>query len=294
MNQQATDGKMAAVGFFQGERWLVVTGLLGMLLAAGCAVWVLLFGGPVAPGGDVSKAFSFNAAFGMFLFSTAGVIPFAAMGAKSRAFFRWSYIVLALYAYAAENVQNFRGVDPRFVHNGTSFDTAVSIGFAFVALLLVLVYLFLAVQFSRKRAAAQRPELVLGIRYAMIATLLSFAAGIWMSVGQGRFTGAHGNIIWLHGLGFHALQALPFVAWLAERTSLSVALRRGSIHLAGIAYLLGLAAIGWQTLLGRAVTAWTPLPVAAGACFLISIGIGAWMLRKAIKTPAAQQSALLP
>lgn len=269
-----------AVKFFEGEKWLVLTGLLGFLLAGVCALWIVLYGGEVAPEGDLSKAFSFNAALGMFLLSTAAISPFSGMKAGSRAFFRWSYIILALYSYFAETVQNFRGVNPRFVQDGSAFDIGIGNGFAFVALLLVLYYLVLAIQYFRRKAYNLRPELVLGIRYAMIATMLSFAAGIWISVNQGRLIGLHGNIIWLHGLGFHALQAVPLVAWLTERTSLPPTVRRRWIHLTGIAYLIGLLAIGWQTFLGFSIIDWSVLPLLACGSFMIALAAGVLVLRQ--------------
>lgn len=272
-----------AVKFFEGEKWLVLTGLLGFLLAGVCALWIILYGGEVSPEGDLSKAFSFNAALGMFLLSTAAISPFSGMKAKNRAFFRWSYIILALYSYFAETVQNFRGVNPRFVQDGSAFDIGVGSGFAFVALLLVLYYLVLAIQYFRRKAYDLRPELVLGIRYAMIAIMLSFAAGIWISVNQGRLIGLHGNIIWLHGLGFHALQAVPLVAWLTERTSLTPTVRRRWIHLTGIAYLIGLLAIGWQTFLGNSIIEWSVLPILACGSFVIALVGGALVLRQTKK-----------
>ncbi|TQK74217.1 hypothetical protein FB479_102860 [Brevibacillus sp. AG162] len=280
MNQSVMESHTAPP-FFQGEKWLVYTGMLGFLLAAICAIWVMLHGGPVAPNGDVSKAFSFNAALGIFLLSTAAIIPLSALGTRSRAFFRWSYILLALYSYGAETVQNFRGVDPRFVKNGTPFDVAVGSIFTFVALLLVLFYVFIAIQFFRRKAYSLHPELAVGIRYAMIAIMLSFAAGLWISFNDGRVVGQQGNIIWLHGIGFHALQAVPFVAWLAERKKHVSTGRTGFIHLTGIAYLLGLAAIGWQTYLGRAVMEMSVLPILAACCFLVAfIPIVYFLLQK--------------
>jgi hypothetical protein len=281
LNNQAGVEINPVAKFFEGEKWLVFIGLLGFLLAGVCAVWVMLYAGPVAPDGDVSKALSFNVAFGIFLLSTAAIIPFSAMEKKSKAFFRWSYIILALYSYFAETLQNFRGVDPRFVRDGTIFDIGVSVVFGLVALLLVLIYLFFAIQFFRRKAYTQRPELVLGIRYAMIAIMLSFAAGIWISVNQGRFIGLHGNIIWFHGLGFHALQAVPFVAWLTERKSLISSVRLRLIHITGIAYLLGLVAIGWQTFLGYSIFSWTVLPLLAFCIFLIALVPVALLLRQA-------------
>ncbi|RED52561.1 hypothetical protein DFP95_1342 [Cohnella lupini] len=270
----------SSVRFFEGEKRLVLTGLLGFLLAGVCAVWVALYGGPVSPDGNISKAFSFNAALGIFLLSTAAIAPFSAMRARGRAFFRWSYILLALYSYFAETVQNFRGVNPRFVKEGTLYDEIIGNIFALVALLLVLYYLFFAIQFFRKKAYLRRPALVVGIRYAMIAVMLSFMAGIWISVNNGRTVGIHGNIIVLHGLGFHALQALPLVAWLSDRTSFSKGARTKWIHLTGIAYVLGLIALGWQTYLGRGIFEWSTLSFLICACFLISLAAGAQVLRK--------------
>lgn len=270
----------SSVKFFEGEKWLVLTGLLGFLLAGLCAVWVLLYGGPVSPDGNISNAVSFNAALGIFLLSTAAIAPFSAMGVKGRAFFRWSYILLALYSYFAETVQNFRGVNPRFVKSGMPFDEMVGDIFAFVALFLILCYLFLAIQYFRKKAYMRRPALVVGIRYAMIAVMFSFMAGIWISVNNGRIVGVHGNIIVLHGLGFHALQALPVVAWLSDRTSFMSNARSKWTHLTGITYLLGLIAIGWQTYLGRSIFEWSVLSILIFSCFLISLATGAQVLRK--------------
>ncbi|MDQ0902003.1 ABC-type multidrug transport system permease subunit [Paenibacillus sp. V4I7] len=270
----------SSVKFFEGEKWLVLTGLLGFLLAGICAVWVLLYGGPVSPDGNISNAVSFNAALGIFLLSTAALAPFSAMGVKGRAFFRWSYILLALYSYFAETVQNFRGVNPRFVKSGMPFDEMVGDIFAFVALFLILCYLFLAIQYFRKKAYMRHPALVVGIRYAMIAVMLSFMAGIWISVNNGRIVGVHGNIIVLHGLGFHALQALPVVAWLSDRTSFTANARSKWTHLTGITYLLGLIAIGWQTYLGRSIFEWSVLSLLICSCFLISLATGVQVLRK--------------
>lgn len=280
MKVQNVGGLKTVIQYFEREKGLALTGLLGFLLAGICGVWVLLFGGQIAPYGDVSRAFSFNAALGIFLLTTAAILPFSGLEAKSRTFFRRVYIMLALYSYFAETVQHFRGMDPRFNPDGTAFDSMVGIIFGFVALLLVLFYLFLAFSYFRSKAYRLRPELVLGIRYAMIAVMLSFAGGIWLSFNQGRFFGEEGNIIWFHGLGFHALQWVPLVAWLTERGAVVPALRRRLIHIAGIAYSLGLTALGAQTLLGQSLFQWTVLPIVAACCFLTALVPAAVALRR--------------
>lgn len=261
---------------------MVLTGLLGFLLAGICAVWVLLYGASVSPEGDVSKAFSFNAALGIFLLSTAAISPYSGLSQVSRTIFRWSYILLALYSYFAENVQNFRGVDPRFHSNGSPFDYVVSNTFTFVALLLVLFYLFFGLSFFRKKAYRLRPEFVLGIRYSIIAVMFSLAGGLWISFLQSRYTGLDGNIIWLHGIGFHALQVIPVVALLAKQ-ALSEQLRSRWIHLTGLLYLLGLIAVGWQTYLGLSVLELSFFPLLAWASFLSIIAMGGFLLYKTVK-----------
>lgn len=262
-------------GWFKGEKWLVATGLLGFALALMCGIWALVAGAEMPPDGDLWKAFSFNAALGIFLLSTAAISPISGMGRKGRAFFRWSYIVLALYSYFLETVQHIRGVNPRFNDTGSTFDSITANVFAFVALLLVVYYLYFAIQFMKRKTYEANPELVLGIRYAMLSIMVAFAGGITISVNEGRFVGAEGNLIWLHGMGFHAIQALPFIAWLAAGSALPAAFRRKLIHVAGLAFFLGLLAMGWQTLLGRPLLEWSALPLAAAACFIIVTAAGA-------------------
>ncbi|MCR2803591.1 hypothetical protein [Paenibacillus soyae] len=276
--------------WFQGEKALVWTGVLGLLLALLCGAGVLLYGTEDTPGAGLAKAFSFNAALGVFMLSTAAIAPMSGMGSKGRAFFRWSYIVLALYSYFAETVQHARGVNPRFVEDGSAFDNVVAMGFALVALLLVVYYLVFAIMFFRRRSYELQPAVVVSIRYAMIAVLLSFAGGIMISVNQGRFLGAEGNLIWFHGLGFHAVQALPFLAWLTLRSSMPGAAGRSLIHISGISFIGGLAAIGWQTLLEKSIWEWTALPLAAVAFFLVAIAAGARALMEAVKYPRVRQT----
>ncbi|MDQ6419755.1 hypothetical protein RB620_09965 [Paenibacillus sp. LHD-117] len=270
-----TDKAQGEAGWFTGEKWMVATGLLGFALALMCGVWALIGGAEMPPDGNLWKAFSFNAALGIFMLSTAAISPLSGMGRKGRAFFRWSYIVLALYSYFLETVQNIRGVNPRFAENGSTFDIIAAGVFGLVALLLAGYYLLFAIQFFKRTTYEANPELVLGIRYAMVSIMVAFAGGISISMNGGRFIGAEGNLIWLHGMGFHAIQALPFIAWLAVGSALPAAFRRTLIHVSGIAFFLGLLAMGWQTLLGRPLLEWSALPLAAAACFILVTAAGA-------------------
>jgi len=270
--------------WFKGEKWMVITGLLGFALALVCGLGALLLGTEDTPGSGMAKAFSFNAALGIFLLSTAAVSPYSGMGRKGRAFFRWSYIALALYSYFAETVQHIRGVNPRFVTDGSAFDLAVAIGFGMVAMLLVAYYLVFAAAFFRKRASQQQRGVVLSVRYAMIAVMFSFIGGICISIHGGRYIGLEGNLIWFHGLGFHALQVLPIIAWLAWSSTMTVRLQQTLIHIAGVTFIGGLTAIGVQTLLERSLLEWSLLPLAALALFVVTTAAGLRACLEAVRS----------
>jgi len=283
MTRLSRNGTGPAGSWIREERALAWTGVLGLVLAVLCGLWVLIFGAERPPDGSMAKAFSFNAALGVFLLSTAAIAPLSGMGPKGRAAFRWTYVVLALYSYAAETVQHFRGVNPRFAYGGAVFDQAVSSGFALVALLLVVVYVIFAIPYFRRKTFERSPETVLGIRYAMAAVMLSFGGGIWISVNGGRFIAEEGNLIWFHGLGFHALQALPILAWLTSKSEAPVYVKLRLNHIAGISFLTGLAAIGWQTMLGRPLLELTALPLAAAACVAVAAAAGVKALADAVR-----------
>jgi hypothetical protein len=93
--------------------------------------------------------------------------------------------------------------------------------------------------------------------------MIAFAAGIWMSAIQGRYTGAAGNILLLHAFGFHSLQAIPVVAWLFSRSSVAEHEGRLWVHAAGVAWLAACLAIAWQTAAGRPVSEPSPAILAA-------------------------------
>lgn len=269
------------VKLFEGERALVITGIIGFILSAGIAIYIFFRGSIILPEGNVKDAFSFNAAIGIYILSIAAILPLTRLNTAKRKAVRWLFIITSLYSYTIETVQNFRGISPRFSREGTVVDMAAGILFGVVSLVLVILAVVLTVHFFRMKKSSQHPLLIMGIRYAFISVLAANLAGLWMILLQDRLTGVTGNIIILHGIGFHALQTLILPAWILEKAVINVSLKQRLIHAGCIAWLLMIVMIGIQTALGHSVFVLTPLPIIACLLFIIWFGtiVGACMLR---------------
>lgn len=257
---------------FSGERLLVIVGLLGLLLAAGTGIYMLFNGSYVAPEGNLESVFSFNAAIGVFIISIAAFMPISGLSLRQKARIRWIFIVTTLFSYAIETIQHFRGINPRFSQVGSVVDMVAGGVFGLVSILIIVMTLLVTIPFFRKRKKSERPTLGLSIRYAFASTMLAYIAGIWMIVLQSRYTGAAGNILVLHGLGFHALQALPLVGWLLEKAKTNERHARQLIHTGCIAWLLSMILIGVQTALGQSVFEISLLSVLVAGILLIWVG----------------------
>ncbi|XEC93061.1 hypothetical protein AB6A23_16965 [Paenibacillus tarimensis] len=265
---QKSSGK-PEMKLFAGESLLVITGLIGLVLAAGIAVYIAIYGAVILPEGNVERAFSFNAAIAMFVLSIAAFMPLSGISPRNRTRVRWFFVLATLYSYGIETIQHFRGINPRFSQIGSISDRIAGGLFGLISLLIIIVTVMTVIPFFRKRRPHERPLPVLGIRYGFLSTLLAFAAGLWMIVLQSRYTGAEGNLIVLHGLGFHGLQAIPLLGWLLERAQSREGYARRLIHTGGIAWMLSITLVGIQTALGRSVFEWTAFPIFAGAALLI-------------------------
>ncbi|MCM3787854.1 hypothetical protein M3221_05395 [Domibacillus indicus] len=88
----------AVKNVWREEPVLTAAGLLGFTLAAFCAVMMAVQGVIVPPEGNLLSAFSFNAALGLFLITTAFLVPLAGFSRRKRQIFCWSYLVCAFTA----------------------------------------------------------------------------------------------------------------------------------------------------------------------------------------------------
>ncbi|MGM7719930.1 hypothetical protein [Metabacillus sp. Hm71] len=258
---------------FKEERYLIITGVLGFVLAAWIAIYLFFHDPIILPEGNLMNAFSFNAAIGIFTLSIAAILPFARLGRLNRKLMRWLFIVASLYAYAVETIQNIRGINPRFSSYGSVFDRISGMFFALDSLLLIVLSCLLMLQFFRIHSPFERPMLILGIRYAFLSVFIANLAGIWMILLQGRFTGDAGNIIILHGISFHALQTLVLLGWLLDRVQGKTTMKKLLIHSGSISWMLSIILIGIHTAFGHSVFEPTLLPILIGILLLLWMAI---------------------
>ncbi|MGP4040441.1 hypothetical protein ACTWP4_11210 [Gracilibacillus sp. D59] len=261
-----------SVKLFEGERGLIITGLIGFILSLGIAFFILFKGHIMLPEGNMKDAFSFNAAIGIFIISIAAILPLSRFSDRKKKVIRWFFIVASIYGYAIETGQNFRGINPRFSRVGTEIDIVAGILFGIFSLVLVVLAVILMIHFFRIKSPYERPLLILGIRYAFLSVFAANVAGIWMILLQDRLTGDAGNLIVLHGIGFHALQTLILPAWLLENTQVNDQIKNRVLHLGSIAWLFMILLIGIQTGLGRSVFELTILPIMASVICIIWLG----------------------
>lgn len=270
-------------------RALTAMGFVGIVLGLLClAVMVVRQGVPIPPEGDLNKPASFNIAVGIYILTIALLVPSAGFSERGKKrWVRWN-VGLFAYAYTIETVQVFRGLDPRFSKHGTPWDQIAGGVFFLAALGTLVLFIIMAVRFFRGGRPDADSPILLAIRYGSAAAIGAFIAGIWMSVIGGRTTGAAGNILPLHALGFHGLQAVPLIALLLLWSGYDSRETRKWVHATGIVWVAACAVVAWQTIAGRSVSEMSAVPLVTGFLLAIWIGIGLFAFWRWAATPAKQ------
>ena len=237
-------------------------GFAGIVLGLFCLAIAIVRGPVIPPEGELQKAITFDVAVGIYLITLAFLVPSAGFSEKGRR--RWIGWMIGIftYSYSVETIQTLRGLDPRFTRVGSPIDQILGGFFGMAAILMMIMFIILVKGFFRRDRADARSPLVLAIKYGCLAMVAAFASGIWMSAIAGRKTGTAGNILPLHALGFHGLQAIPIVALLVTWSGATEAETRKWVHYTGIAWAIACVAVAWQTFIGRSVLEISPATLA--------------------------------
>jgi hypothetical protein len=274
-------------GRLMETRALTAMGFVGIVLGLFClAVMAVRQGVPIPPEGDLSKPATFNIAVGIYILTITLLVPSAGFSEKGKKrWVRWN-VGLFSYAYIIETVQTFRGLDPRFSRHGTPWDQIAGGVFFLVALGTLVLFIIMVLRFFRRGRVDADSPVLLAIRYGCVAALGAFTAGIWMSLIGGRTTGAAGNILPLHALGFHGLQAVPAIALLLLWAGYDSSETRKWVHATGIVWVAACAAVALQTMAGRSISEISAAPLATAFLLAIWAGIGLFAFWRWAATPA--------
>ena len=105
----------AVLSLLRRERALTRIALLGFVLAAVTTLVATIHGDwLLEPEGRLKEAVRFDLAIGIYTLTLAMLLPLAGMSPAGQRRWRGWTIGLMLYAYFMENVQSWRGLDPRF------------------------------------------------------------------------------------------------------------------------------------------------------------------------------------
>lgn len=260
------------IGLWRRERVIAAVGIAGAALALVTAGVAAVNGGwLLGAEGRLLEAVKFDVAIGIYLLTLALILPFAGFSAPGRRRFVGWILGLAVFAYGMENVQAWRGLDPRFSAVAGPLDQILAGVFFLSALGLLVLFVLLLRPFFRPDALPDHPPLRLALRYAAGAVMMAFGIGIVMSVVTFGRTLGSGDMMPTHAAGFHALQAVPLVALLLGAATLSEERLRFWTHLAGGGWLLFCLGLALQALSGQAPLAPTPALAAS------LLGVAGWL-----------------
>lgn len=283
-------GVALVASLWRRERALFGIGVAGFTLAAiTSAVAVVNGGWLLGAEGRLLEAVKFDGATAIYFLTLALIVPFAPMPAAARTrWVRWT-VMLMVFSYFMENVQAWRGLNPRFSAIAGPVDQALGGVFFFAALGLLVLFVDLLARFWSEDALPDHAPLRLSLRYALVAALFAFGVGVVMSLTGSRYIGGGGNMMLLHAAGFHGLQAVPLVALLAGAGLTGVAASR-AVHVAGGAWLLLCTGLLVQAFAGTPPLDPAPglvLAAAGGALWLVSLAL-AWRARQQVPAAALQ------
>jgi hypothetical protein len=156
------------------------------------------------------------------------------------------------------DLQRWRGVASHF-NRQTSLDSWLYDVMGGLILMVTLVIVDLTIRFFWQRPSLPA-DMLLATRAGLVLLVVSCLLGIWASVhgdtqvARGltpEIYGAAGVVKFPHGVVIHAIQGLPFIAWVARRAGLGDRSRTLLVAVATAASVLMLGYALAQTLAGR-------------------------------------------
>ncbi|NIR51652.1 DUF4281 domain-containing protein [candidate division KSB1 bacterium] len=266
---------------FAKERTLFLSGVTGIAIGLIGLVVMFVHGPIIGPEGVLRKAVSFDIAVGIYVLTILLFLPLSGFSEDGLRRWRGWHVTLTYLAYAIENIQIARGLDPRFSRHGSPADNMFGGIFFLIAMGLVVLFLILALSIFRERTGTKDTPLLLATRYAFACTIFAFAAGLWMSFAGGSTFGSSASILPLHAIGFHGLQAVPIIALFQRWSGVSINEAKRWVHMAGSMWLAACIAIAGQTVLGRTMleVSWLPaltLALLAGWSLIVVRVASAW------------------
>ncbi|MDP9998480.1 hypothetical protein [Pseudarthrobacter sulfonivorans] len=185
------------------------------------------------------------------------VVSWLLLGALSAAFVLEAFLV---------TLQAWRGVPSHF-NTATPFDSLVFSAMGMTVAVIVVVIVGLAV-LSFTSAKPGAPALTLAIRAGLMLLVAGQVLGVAIIVvgesaalsgneaavfgPEGVVLGAAGILKSPHGIALHAIQVLPLLGWLVQRSAWSEARRRSAVWSAAAGYTVVLAVSVFQAYTGQA------------------------------------------
>src|SRR5205823_2091154 len=147
-------------------------------------------------------------------------------------------VTMAPVAYITVTAQTLRGHNPRFSDHPDALDWVFAQVFSLTAIAVIATFVITVVWIWRRRDNWRDGPIRLSVVYAGFATVFGgFGVGVAMFFHRSRYIGGGGNLLPLHALAFHSLQAVPVVAVILHRAGLRGQASHRLVHVAGISWL---------------------------------------------------------
>ena len=208
------------------------------------------------------KPMKFMVSITIFLWTVAWFMPETEPRPRSRAFVRWTIATAMTVEIVMIVMQSLRGVPSHFNHESAFDDAVFSIMGMGVVFNTAAMVLFLWI--IRRDTPVHRAGYIWGIRFGVALFLLASLQGVVIVVNDAHTVGAadggpglpfvnwstrYGDLRVAHFFGMHAMQALPLLGFMLDKTRTAAA--RNVVMAVSILWLALTAGLLYIALQGR-------------------------------------------